>query len=154
RVPLQGLNRELAAVYIALGDHAGAARAADQVANVVNYCPWGAQYAMELYALLPAVVDKDKHLSNSERKQLIEKYLAREIGLQDEMLRRSSAAASSLNVLAWHLATCADARIRDVARAVKYIEQTVASTREASAAQSAMVLYALLPAVVDKDSHL
>jgi serine/threonine protein kinase/predicted Zn-dependent protease len=127
RIPLQGLNRQLAGVCIALGDHARAARAADQVANVVTYCPWGAQYAMELYALLPAVVDKDSRLSQKEKKKLVEKYLARERQLQDEMLTRGGSSVSFLNVLAWQLVGCDDPRVRDAARALKYAEHAIAS---------------------------
>jgi serine/threonine protein kinase len=127
RASMQKLNDRLARVCIAQGDHAGAACAADACANMLNYCPYGAKYAMELYALLPAVVDKDRHLSDSQRKELTAKYLAREKKLQEEMLARSPASAWFKNQLARHLVTCADPRVRDAARAVKYIELAIAS---------------------------
>jgi serine/threonine protein kinase len=132
RGSLQGLNRRLGEVCIDQGDHASAARAADECANIINYCPYGARYAMELYASLPAVVDKDQRLSVKEKNEVTEKYLAREKKLQEEMLRRSlpSSAAWFKNQLARHLVMCADPRVRDAARAAKYIEEAIASKPE------------------------
>jgi tetratricopeptide (TPR) repeat protein len=130
KVSLQRLNKELAAVCIEQGDHASAARAADETANVVSYCPWGAQYAMESFTMLPALVEKDSHLSKAEQKRLIDKYLAREKRLEKEMLRRSRSGVAFLNDLAWHLGNCAEPRVRDAARALKYAEQAIASDPE------------------------
>jgi serine/threonine protein kinase len=124
---LQRLNNELAAVCIAQGDHASAASAADECAKVVPYCPWGAQYALEHFAKLPALVEKDSRLSKAERQRLIDKYLAREKQLEKEMLRRSGSSVAFQNELAWLLVTCTDPRIRDAARAMKYAEQAISA---------------------------
>jgi tetratricopeptide (TPR) repeat protein len=126
----QQLNRRLAMVCIDQGDHAGAARAADECANVLNNCPYCARDAMEIYALLPMVVDKDTRLLDSERKELTEKYLAREKQLQEQMLARSPTSPWFKKELARHLVMCADRRVRDPARAAKYIEQAIASHPE------------------------
>jgi serine/threonine protein kinase len=125
------LNRLLALVCIDQGDHASAARAADECANILNYCPYGARHAMQLYALLPAVVDKDKLLSDAKRKELVAKYLAREKQLQDEMLARSPTSAWFKNQLARHLVMCADPRVRDPARAARFVEQCIAAKPDA-----------------------
>jgi serine/threonine protein kinase len=123
---LQRLNNELAAVCICQGDHVSAACAADECAKIVPYCPWGAQYAMEHFAKLPALVERDSHLTKAEQQRLIDKYLAREKQLEKEMLRRSSAVAF-LNELAWLLVTCPDPRVRDAARAMEYAEQAISA---------------------------
>jgi tetratricopeptide (TPR) repeat protein len=97
------------------------------VANVVPYCPWGAQYAMEFFAQLPSIAEKDGHLSQAERKSLVDKYLAKQKRLQNEMLRRGGSHVSFLNELAWYLVACPEPRVRDAARALKYAEQATAS---------------------------
>src|SRR5262249_38780464 len=130
-VSLQQLNWQLGGVCIDQGDHRAAARAADECANIIEYCPFGAQYAIDLYALLPAVVDKDRHLSKGERGECIHKYLTREKELQEDKVARLQGAAGAHNDLAWYLVTCPEPRIRDAARAVKHVEQALALKPEA-----------------------
>jgi serine/threonine protein kinase/tetratricopeptide (TPR) repeat protein len=122
---LQTLNRHLARVCIDQRDYTCASRAADETASIIPYCPFGAQYAMDLYGLILTVVDEDKRLSVTEKRKLTEEYLTRAKQLQEEKVARLQGSAWAHNDLAWYLVTCAEPRIRDAARAVKHVEQAL-----------------------------
>jgi serine/threonine protein kinase len=128
---LQKLNRQLAGVCIDQSDYQQAATAGDRVANIVPYCPWGAEYAMQIFAALPALVDRDPKISDAERKKLVHKYLAREKELHQAVVQRGGGYAMFLNDLAWHLVTFPDARVRDPGQAAQLAEKAVAQSPKA-----------------------
>jgi serine/threonine protein kinase/Flp pilus assembly protein TadD len=127
---LQEQCHHLADILLALGDHAGAAQAAQESAHAVVRCPVGEEGAMLiLYGCAP-LAQRDRRLSMRERHLRAEQYLAKaaELGHQAAetcQLPAFEQYAKVQNNIAWFFSACPDVRYRDPNLAVKLAERAV-----------------------------
>jgi tetratricopeptide (TPR) repeat protein len=128
---LQRLNAALAKVLVDLGEVKAAAASADQIADIIPVCPYGALDATKVFASLVGLAEREKHLAPHDRHALAEKYLAREKDLCTQVVKRGGSWAYFLNEVAWHLATFPDPRVRDLGLAAGYSEEAVAKEPQA-----------------------
>jgi serine/threonine protein kinase/tetratricopeptide (TPR) repeat protein len=127
KVCLQSLNAKLAQVLIDLGKVKDAAKAADEVADIIPGCPRGGAYAMKLFASVAVRAEQDKDLSSEERTAISRRYTAREKELRSRLVPfwGTSQNSPTINEIAWHLATFPDPRFRDPGQAVALAEKAV-----------------------------
>jgi serine/threonine protein kinase/Tfp pilus assembly protein PilF len=125
---LQRHYQKLGEILVALGEYRQAARAADNLANVVSRCPIGGSEAMEILARCAPLAARDPGLSPAERQKRAETYahqaavLARQVAETTHELPFTDLQ----NNVAWYLITCPDAHDRDPKRAVTLAENLVA----------------------------
>jgi serine/threonine protein kinase/Flp pilus assembly protein TadD len=128
-IGLQEQCRHLAYILLELGDHAGAARAADDSSHAVPRCPVGDIGAMLILYSCAPLAERDTDLTPPGRRALARKYLtqAAQIGHQAantcQMPAFAGLDAKFGNNIAWFFSACPDPRYRDPALAVELAQK-------------------------------
>ncbi len=115
------------------GDHAGAAKAAEEFARVSSRRALDSVLAAEVLADCQKLAEADPHLDGVARTATVSDYARRiSVALTDG----ADAAGNdpeALNGIAWFLATCRDSRFRNPRRAVELAQKAVACEPKAGA---------------------
>jgi serine/threonine protein kinase/Flp pilus assembly protein TadD len=123
----------LADVFGRQGDHAAAAQAAEESARIsrnrAHDCAFFAGYLLQCQRL----AETDSRLSAADRQAKVRDYADRALTMLKEGVEAAGDDPEALNGLAWFLATCADARLRDAARAVELARKALEKTPKAGA---------------------
>ncbi|HEX8199404.1 MAG TPA: tetratricopeptide repeat protein, partial [Isosphaeraceae bacterium] len=120
--------RLLVNIALQSGDHAEAARAAEEVIRAVPERVRDVPSAAGVLAHCAQMARQDPNLLPEERAALAESYAGRAEALIRDAAGRVGADPDGLNDLAWLLATSPESRFRDPARAVELARKAVALT--------------------------
>jgi len=120
----------LAKTFLGMRKHSDAAKAALELPGIFPD-NWEGYYLGSRYlARCALLAQSDADLSEAERARLSQAYADRASRLRREAFQRipeTSRGASKSNNLAWFLATCPDAKLRDPAKALSLAEKAVAA---------------------------
>jgi tetratricopeptide (TPR) repeat protein len=113
------------------GDHAGAARAAEEYARVSPQRGKDSVKAADALMRCQQLVEADARLSMADRQAKARDYSHRAATLLKDGFEAAGDDPETLNDLAWFLVSCTDSRLRDPARAVELARKAIARSPEA-----------------------
>lgn len=116
--PLASHSQNLVRTMLRQGDHAAAARTAAETAAFVPYGTSGYIKSAGFFIKCLALAEKDAKLSPTERQARAAAYTQQAREFLQQAATKSEGKTQAQNELAWFLATCADARFRDLPQAV------------------------------------